>query len=769
MNTVPSWEAAANGLPGNLNATNQAAQLAQLLGTHQLTAVYEGNQILTAAPASTASFPSLFWINPQTVTDGVGYLPNYDVAQPFTMPAGQTAIGRIKAAVLPVGDGADLQVSLCADAFGSPGTVLASTVVPKEQLTALSAASGLTAAGPLATAADNILQTGQFTTRAWTGAATSASGLLSSAASAYSGNYLAFMGGTDSSSSTTVPYVYTAQLTTGGSGSAVTQPSLPQGLVAAGAAATSDTLIVTGGWTGTAFSAAVYTATWNSNTGTVSAWSSQAALPHAVQSCPTAVWNNSTVYVLGGRDNSTVYADVYTGTLSNGTITAWSVGQPLPVPLYGAVPAVVGNLLIVAGGFPTIGGAAVNTTYWAQINPDGSLSAWQTGPTMPQAVGVVDQGNTLVTDGGLYIVGGNPVDTPGSFSPSFQSLTVTANGLGTWQQQILVGGATASYITGGFSNGDGTYTLVAFGLGSGPFTDTATLYTVPYPSIPLPASGLTPGATYHLVFHQIGGDLDNNLQIGEIGTSTSQWLYTTRYSGGPWAGHANHAVLFQVYDQTATGDLLHVWQDPNSSNLAAATVTQVFNSRGLLLGVCESTLQLDTALNSNPTFTSGTTPWTAVFGTLTQSSAKTHGGYAFSGLLTPTGGQFGAYAVTEQCPISPGQWVTADGWVYSPTGWGAVSLSVVWHDSTGAVLSQTDNKVSVTANTWVELTNTFQAPAGAAYAALAAAELNTPAPTNLLYLSNVRLTAADPVVLPSVAQVTYDASGWPPTGVNQLA
>jgi hypothetical protein len=69
----------------------------------------------------------------------------------------------------------------------------------------------------------------------------------------------------------------------------------------------------------------------------------------------------------------------------------------------------------------------------------------------------------------------------------------------------------------------------------------------------------------------------------------------------------------------------------------------------------------------------------------------------------------------------------------------------------------------------VELTNTFQAPAGAAFAALAAAELNNPAASNLLYLSNVRLTAADPVPLPSVAQVTYDASGWPPTGVTQLA
>lgn len=769
MNTVPSWEAAANGLPGNLNATNQAAQLAQLLGTHAMTAIYEGTQILTAAPASTGSFPALVWVNPQTVTGGVGYLPEYDVAQPFTMPAGQTAIGRIKAALLPVGDGADLQVSLCADAFGSPGAVLASTIVPKEQLTALAAPAGLTAAGPLAAAADNILQAGLFTARAWTGAATSAGGLLSSASAAYSGNYLALIGGTDSSSSATLPTVYTVQLTTDGPGPAVAQPSLPQGLVAAGVAATSDTLIVAGGWTGTAFSAAVYTATWNSNTGTVSAWSSQAALPHAVQSCPTAVWNNTTVFVLGGRDSSNVYADVYAGTLSNGTVTAWNVSQPLPVPLYGAITAVIGNLLIVAGGFPTIGGSAVSTTYWAQINPDGSLSAWQTGPTMPQAIGNVDPGITLVTDSGLYIMGGNPADTPGSFSPSLQSLTATADGLGTWQQQILGNNATISLITGGFSNGDGSYTLTAFSLGSGPFSNTATVDTVPYPSIPLPASGLTPGATYHLVFHQIGGDLDNNLQVGEITTTATQWLYSTRYSGGPWTGHANHAILFQIYDQTATGDLLHVWQDPGSSNLAAATVTQVFNSRGLLLGVCESTLQLDTALNSNPTFTTGTAPWTAVFGTLTQSSAKTHGGYAFSGLLTPAGGQFEAYAVTEQCPISPGQWVTADGWVYSPTGWGAVSLSVVWHDSTGAVLSQTDNKINVVANAWVELTNTFQAPAGAAFAALAAAELNNPAASNLLYLSNVRLTAADPVPLPSVAQVTYDASGWPPTGVTQLA
>ncbi len=290
-------------------------------------------------------------------------------------------------------------------------------------------------------------------------------------------------------------------------------------------------------------------------------------------------------------------------------------------------------------------------------------------------------------------------------------------------------------------------------------------------SVPLPASGLTSGATYHVTLHQrpTGNPLNDYLQFGAgVGGLASTFKYRAVGSAGAWTADPSRSILIQVFDQTAGNLPLHTWQDPNASNLAATASTFAWGYAGRLRGHCEAILSPNDPLDSNPTFVSGTSPWTATGGTLTQSNAQTHGGYTESGLLTPNGTSALAYASSEKMRVTPGQWYRAQGWFYSPTGWANVSLSVNWFDSSQAYLSTSSSTVSLAAATWTQQVNNFQAPTGAAYATLVPTQGGTPGVTNTLFLSYLTLTNTDPSALASVAVVNYGGDIGAPTGVTQL-
>lgn len=766
--TTPVWQAPHNGLPGDLTSTNDPAGINQFLGAHGITAVYGGSQIVTPGAVASTFGSDFYWISP-TLIGGIGDLNNNDVAWPFTMPGGSTTIGRVQVAMLPVGTGADIKVSLCADNSGVPNTAspLASTIVPAAEITSLAATQGLANGGPLATQFSNILQGGPYTATSWGTAATSATGLLTSTTTTSYGQYMLMIGGLDSVSGNPVPYTYLVPLSATGAGPAVSGPSLPQSLYTPAVAATADTVISAGGYTGSAYVASVYTANWSSNTGSMSAWAAQASLPAAVQGAQVAVWNDSTAYVIGGY-NGTAQSSVYYATMSNQQITSWKTGPQLPTAAYGHIVGVFGNILVAAGGVTSPTSAALGNTYWAHINPDGSLQNWQTGPSMPVPVANLN-GNTLVTDSGLFAMGGITTNgSPPTFTQALQSLTVTANGIGAWQVQQYNGSAL-SLPTGGYANGDGSYTLVSLGLSSTGFTSVQTVYPVPFISVPLPATGLTPGATYHLVFHQVGGSITNYVQLGEVLSSGSKWLYASQFSNASWGTRTGLAILANVFDQTSGGPVVHTWQDPDSSNLAAATTTHLYESHNMLVGACEGVASSRGPLNSNPTFTSGVSPWTATGGTFTQSSAQTHGGFPFSGLLTPNGVAGTASAQSELFPVTAGAWYTAPAYFYSTPGHG-MTLAINWFDPGQNLVSTTSFSTTLGAASWTLVYVFGPAPATAAFGQLVVSETGTPPSSALLYVSDLALSLIDPPqTLASVAALDYaPGTVYPPVGVTQL-
>lgn len=730
MATTPVWSAAQAGVLGNAGATAASAQSDQFLGTHSDTIVYQGNQVVRANGLcyGTAD-PVNFWAN---------NFAAFDFDQPFTMSG--TTIGRVTIPILPVGNGADLQVSLCSDSSGVPGTVLASTRIPASWISQVAGTAGaagpatavqLTATpGPLALPQFNSLILGAQTSTDWISPASSGAGAARFPSTMTSGNYFVQVGGQNGT--TQVPNVYTIPWAGGGAlGSAVPQPPLPQAVQFAGVAATGDTLVVAGGASiSVAAFADVYTAGWNPATGTISAWSAQAPLPQA-NSGPSAVAYENTVYMVGGSDSSLNSVDtVYWGIVTNGQLQSWNLGPPLPVQLAGPIVGVIGGYLVVAGGLD-ITNTAVATTYFAQINPDSSLGPWLAGPPMPTAIFNVFGQIFAATPSGLLVFSGY---TSYLFSSSVSAIqTLTAGMFGpaaSWQQQVSAspGGS------GLFATSPGSWQMFTISDFATSYVS-APLYAVPMISVPLPVSGLSNGATYHVTMQQVGGDLNNYLrgtaQQGAL-PGTPSFLFQVKGTPGWTSVGFGYGVQIGVFDQTATGLPWHTWED-NGARISTLAYATTPDQR--LLGVLEAT-RTGLGLNSNQGFEAGTAPWTATNCTLVQSGTRSFAGL-HSGQVTPSGAASSTNITSERLPCMPGQSITVSAQVWFTAAVTAnFSLSVTWYTAAGSPISNSSTFVSVPAAAWTAVGGPYTAPATAYFFTLTPNLTGTPPASNVWWIDN---------------------------------
>jgi hypothetical protein len=575
------WSAARAGLPGDSSATNWASQVTQFLTAHRVTPVYQGTRIWEVAAVSTGVSGAFSWLG----QPGTGWLPAYDVSQPFTLAAGFGSVGRVQVPVQASGNGADLQVLLCADSAGSPNLAspLASVIIPASHVTQASATGSLAGAGPLVVARHNTSLIGAYSTGPWTQPAVSSNGAGSFATPATSGNFTALIGGLDSVANVASGYTATIAYQGGSVSGGITQPALPQPAWFSCAAITADSVVVAGGKNATAEFATVWTAPWTPGTGTIGAWSQQTALPAANVYGAMAAWN-TTVYVIGGSPNAaaaSATALVWTASSQSGQITAWTECPPLPQALMQAYCAVVGNWLIVCGGTST-SNAAVTSTWYSAINADGSLAGWQQGPPLPEAVAAFGPGwNTAVTDSALIIVSGFAGGE--SFSPYAQVLSVSPDGVSdAWQVQDWSGSTVGAFQCGIYPSGpSGQWQL--FNLHTTSY-DVAGLGPVALVSVPLPTAGLTAGDVYHVVIRQSGGNLNDSLAVGVLQSSGTGWLHAPRGSDASWTSTAGQQVAMNVYDGSAAGNALHLVQDSG----AGLTTLIRGGSDGLLAGIMES-------------------------------------------------------------------------------------------------------------------------------------------------------------------------------------
>jgi hypothetical protein len=767
--STPTWSAQHNGILGDASAMANAADINQLLGTHAQTLVYQGTEIVTP--------------NGTGVSSWALELSTQDVDQPFTMSG--TVVGRVQVPLLSVGDGADLLVSLCANNAGAPGTLINQVRIPAEwiyRLAAVAAAAGPstdtplteTTGNPLAVSQFNGLVIGPYTTTPYSPPASGPSNIISPMPVA-SGNYLILLGGSNQDTSAYVATVFTAYADGTELQPLIPQASLPQtngGSGGSGAAVTTDTIVLTGGFinsTDVAPTADVFVASWDSSSGTIGAWSVQTVLPQALSSHNMAAYGE-TVYIIGGMNSAGSSVNtVYYTTIQNGQITGWNTGTPLPVALNTCSAIAMNGFLFVVGGENN--GTPLSTSYYACINPDGSLGNWIASTAALGSFNGTNSNQAASTPQGFLITG-----------DSAYGLGAAASGpspVWTLQNDISFTSG-ANWILVPDSGAD--YRLFTNDPISGRYR-TGAIITTPYISVPLPTTGLTNGATYHVLMQQQGGDENNYLRTHTDTAvfSGNPTVLTSPSNAYSWTAQtpSGTAVPMQVFNNSippAPGmPALHLWDDNG-----ARVTTFVHNTTPdlALIGLCEATVT-STAANENTGFETTLTPWTVTGGTVTRSSVQAYEG-AFSARVVPSGAATNVYIESELLPCLPGQSITIAGWVWTTSAVTTnFSMSVNWYTTGNVYISTSSSSVSIPAATWTFVTNTFTATTaggGGFKYTLNPTLGGTPAASNVFYVDDVIgfPTHVGPQ-LASVAQIGYLDATYPgiatskPTGLTVLA
>lgn len=151
-------------------------------------------------------------------------------------------------------------------------------------------------------------------------------------------------------------------------------------------------------------------------------------------------------------------------------------------------------------------------------------------------------------------------------------------------------------------------------------------------------------------------------------------------------------------------------------------------------------LRVGVTRNADPGFEQGLGSWTGSGASLSQSTAEVYAD-GHSLLVTATGGA-AAYGRCELIPVKPGQLLGAVGWLYSPTAWAAgVGIGIRWYDASQTFLSQSVDLAVPPAAAWGYYSHMYEAPAGAAYAAVMVRIDGTPSAGTQLWADEVRLLA----------------------------
>ncbi|MBC7545351.1 MAG: hypothetical protein H7338_21710 [Candidatus Sericytochromatia bacterium] len=218
--------------------------------------------------------------------------------------------------------------------------------------------------------------------------------------------------------------------------------SMPKGLVWHGAAAKGSTVYLSGGSNGSAS----FTGVWSSPAGAWS-WQDRTSLPKPTEGHGFTIIG-SYAYVIGGwgRNVGGPRPDVLKAAIAgDGSLGPWQATTPLPQGR--AFPGVVtdGNRIILLGGWGP--GYSSQTPVWsATADGAGNLSAWQSGPALPDRRAWA---GAAITGGKLWVTGGSSGSK--TMATTFQA-SYSNGQIGSWQSGPSLPGpleAQATVVWGG--------------------------------------------------------------------------------------------------------------------------------------------------------------------------------------------------------------------------------------------------------------------------------------------------------------------------------
>jgi hypothetical protein len=160
------------------------------------------------------------------------------------------------------------------------------------------------------------------------------------------------------------------------------------------------------GVTGNTAQSTSYYAKLNAN-GSLSGatWSSTTALPLGLDGVGAATANGY-VYVVGGINSAgAAQSSVYYAKLNaDGTIGSWNTTASLPA-IRGSLKSVVlnGYIYAIAGSNTNLGSGAQSSVYYAKLNADGTVGAWNTTGTLTN---LIWNPGATTANGYIYVTGG---------------------------------------------------------------------------------------------------------------------------------------------------------------------------------------------------------------------------------------------------------------------------------------------------------------------------------------------------------------------------
>ncbi len=440
--------------------------------------------------------------------------------------------------------------------------------------------------------------------------------------------------------------------------------------------------------------------------GSAGSWSTTTALPAAVYSATTVVYNGY-IYEIGGY-TTTLSPVVDYATISAGTIGAWNPTTSLPLGTYYATSVVYNGYIYEMGGNDGSGSPSVTVVDYAQVNSNGTLGAWTATTSLPTAASVA---TSVVYNGYIYEMGGN--DSTGTVMANVYYAPVNANGtLGAWTATTSLPVATklaTSVVYNGYiyemggNNGTAGVTTVYYVPINSNGSLGAWITTTALPAAYASASGGVYNGYIYLI--------TSTAHYAPINSDGTIGAWTATNGVGVSVTRATSAVLNgYVYELAGT---------QNGTNVA--TVTSVAINPVGYLGVWTATTSLPaiTAYATSVAYngylfeiggqTTSTSPVTTVDSALICTTANSG-----IGGCTGVAGAIGTWTATTSLPVatSESSSIEYNGYVYEIGGLTSAATAVVYYaqitggtlgtwNTTTSLPAATFNSASITANGYV--------------------------------------------------------------------
>ncbi len=440
--------------------------------------------------------------------------------------------------------------------------------------------------------------------------------------------------------------------------------------------------------------------------GSAGSWSTTTALPAAVYSATTVVYNGY-IYEIGGY-TTTLSPVVDYATISAGTIGAWNPTTSLPLGTYYATSVVYNGYIYEIGGNDGSGSPSVTVVDYAQVNSNGTLGAWTATTSLPTAASVA---TSVVYNGYIYEMGGN--DSTGTVMANVYYAPVNANGtLGAWTATTSLPVATklaTSVVYNGYiyemggNNGTAGVTTVYYVPINSNGSLGAWITTTALPAAYASASGGVYNGYIYLI--------TSTAHYAPINSDGTIGAWTATNGVGVSVTRATSAVLNgYVYELAGT---------QNGTNVA--TVTSVAINPVGYLGVWTATTSLPaiTAYATSVAYngylfeiggqTTSTSPVTTVDSALICTTANSG-----IGGCTGVAGAIGTWTATTSLPVatSESSSIEYNGYVYEIGGLTSAATAVVYYaqitggtlgtwNTTTSLPAATFNSASITANGYV--------------------------------------------------------------------